>query len=153
MNPPVRNTHLRIDFVIREVCDDGTVGEDDLRFIRFGDDVPTHQAKDFFDRCGHAVGLMFKPDGPYFIAFAGPPPNKINTIKVVRELTWLGLKEAKDIVEAPSGTQFLSVKNYDDLRHVVRLLEETGAKVEVRSNFTSPNRTGMPQLVEYVRRP
>lgn len=145
-------THLRIDFVVREVCDDGSISADDLRFIRFGDDVPVHQAKDFFDRCGHAVGLMFKPEGPHFIALASPPPNKINTIKVVRELTNHGLKDAKDIVEAPSGTQFLSVRNYEDLRYAVRLLEESGAQVEIKPGLTTLNRPGFPPVVEYVRR-
>ena len=36
----------------------------------------------------------------FTVILAGAGPNKINVIKVVRELTGLGLKEAKDLVEA-----------------------------------------------------
>jgi large subunit ribosomal protein L7/L12 len=58
-------------------------------------------------------------------------PNKINVIKVVRELTALGLKEAKDLVEAaPKAVKEAIAK--DDANAAKAKLEEVGAVVEVR---------------------
>ena len=57
-------------------------------------------------------------------------PNKINVIKAVRELTTLGLKEAKDLVEsAPAAVKEGIGK--DDAESVKTKLEEAGAKVSV----------------------
>lgn len=57
--------------------------------------------------------------------------NKINVIKVVREITALGLKEAKDLVEAAPKPvkQGVSKEEADKLK---KQLEETGAKVELK---------------------
>lgn len=57
-------------------------------------------------------------------------PNKINVIKAVRELTTLGLKEAKDLVEsAPAAVKEGIGK--DDAESVKTKLEEAGAKVSI----------------------
>jgi len=56
--------------------------------------------------------------------------NKINVIKAVREVTTLGLKEAKDLVEAAP----VAVKEdigKDDAENVKKKLEEAGATVEI----------------------
>ena len=57
--------------------------------------------------------------------------NKINVIKVVREITGLGLKEAKDLVEgAPKDLkEGVSKAEADDYK---KKLEEAGAKVELK---------------------
>jgi len=56
---------------------------------------------------------------------------KINVIKVVRELTGLGLKEAKDLVEgAPKAVKEGVTK--DDADAAKKALEEGGATVEVK---------------------
>ena len=58
-------------------------------------------------------------------------PNKINVIKVVRELTGLGLKEAKDLVDgAPKAVKEAVSK--DDAEGMKKKLEEAGAKVELK---------------------
>ncbi len=58
-------------------------------------------------------------------------PNKINVIKVVRELTALGLKEAKDFVEAaPKAVKDAVTK--DEAEAAKKKLEEAGAVVEVK---------------------
>ena len=57
-------------------------------------------------------------------------PNKINVIKAVRELTALGLKEAKDLVEAAPKDVKEGV-NKDEAEAARKKLEEAGAKVEV----------------------
>src|SRR5438045_3934354 len=55
---------------------------------------------------------------------------KINVIKVVRELTGLGLKEAKDLVEGAPKPVKENVSK-DDAAKYKKQLEEGGAKVEV----------------------
>jgi large subunit ribosomal protein L7/L12 len=57
--------------------------------------------------------------------------NKINVIKVVREVTSLGLKEAKDLVEgAPKAVK--EGVNKDEAATIKKKFEEVGAKVEVK---------------------
>ncbi|MFM8280177.1 MAG: 50S ribosomal protein L7/L12 [Bacteroidota bacterium] len=57
--------------------------------------------------------------------------NKLNVIKVVREITGLGLKEAKDIVEAaPKVVKEAASK--DEAESIKKKLEEAGAKVTLK---------------------
>ena len=57
--------------------------------------------------------------------------NKIAVIKAVREVTTLGLKEAKDLVEgAPKPVK--EGINKDEAASIKKKLEESGAKVEVK---------------------
>lgn len=56
---------------------------------------------------------------------------KINVIKVVREITGLGLKEAKDAVEKTPHTVKEAVSK-DDAAAIKAKLEEAGAKVEIK---------------------
>jgi large subunit ribosomal protein L7/L12 len=58
-------------------------------------------------------------------------PNKVNVIKAVRELTSLGLKEAKDLVDgAPKPVK--EGVNKADAEAAKKKLEDAGAKVEVK---------------------
>ena len=57
--------------------------------------------------------------------------NKINVIKVVREVTSLGLKEAKDLVEGAPKTVKDGV-NKDEAAKIKATLEKVGAKVELK---------------------
>ena len=58
-------------------------------------------------------------------------PNKIPVIKVVRELTGLGLKEAKDLVDAfPKAVKEGVTK--DEAEKIKAALEDQGAKVEIK---------------------
>lgn len=57
--------------------------------------------------------------------------NKINVIKAVREITGLGLKEAKDLVEgAPKMVK--EGCNKDEANEIKKKLEEAGAKVTLK---------------------
>ena len=60
-----------------------------------------------------------------------PADKKVTVIKVVRELTGLGLKEAKDLVEGVPATVKDAV-NKADSETMQKKLEEAGAKVEVK---------------------
>ena len=58
-------------------------------------------------------------------------PNKIPVIKVVRELTGLGLKEAKDLVDATPKAVKEGVTR-EEAEKIKASLEEQGAKVEIK---------------------
>ncbi len=60
-----------------------------------------------------------------------PADKKVSVIKVVRELTGLGLKEAKDLVEAVPATVKEAVSKADS-DAMKKKLEEAGAKVEIK---------------------
>jgi large subunit ribosomal protein L7/L12 len=65
------------------------------------------------------------------ILVSAPADKKIQVIKVVRELTSLGLKEAKDLVEgAPKPVKTGVAKEESDT--MKKKLEESGAKVEIK---------------------
>lgn len=57
--------------------------------------------------------------------------NKVGVIKVIREITGLGLKEAKDLVEGAPSTVKEGVAK-DDAAAIKKKLEEAGATVEVK---------------------
>jgi len=65
------------------------------------------------------------------VVLADAGAKKINVIKAVREITGLGLKEAKDIVEGAPKTLKEAVSK-DDAAEMKKKLEEAGAKVEVK---------------------
>ena len=78
---------------------------------------------------GAAAAAEEKTEFTVILAAAGE--NKVNTIKAVREITGLGLKEAKDLVDgAPKPVK--EGVNKADADAVKKKLEEVGAKVEVK---------------------
>ena len=65
------------------------------------------------------------------VILTGPGEKKVNVIKAVRELTGLGLKEAKEMVDsAPSTIKEAASK--DDAEEAKKKLEEAGASVELK---------------------
>jgi large subunit ribosomal protein L7/L12 len=70
-----------------------------------------------------------KTDFNVILASAGT--NKIQVIKVVRALTGLGLKEAKDLVEAAPSAVKEGVPK-DEAEKIKKELEDSGAKVELK---------------------
>lgn len=78
---------------------------------------------------GAAAAAEEKTEFDVILAKVGE--NKINVIKVVREVTGLGLKEAKDLVEAsPKAVKEGIAK--DAAAELKKKLEEVGATVEVK---------------------
>jgi len=65
------------------------------------------------------------------VIYKGPGSNKINVIKVVRELTGLGLKEAKELVDNPPK-QIKEAISKDEANEIKKKLEDAGADVEVK---------------------
>ncbi|MBW0149289.1 50S ribosomal protein L7/L12 [Marinobacter arenosus] len=65
------------------------------------------------------------------VVLTGPGEKKVNVIKAVRELTGLGLKEAKEMVDgAPSTIKEAASKA--DAEEAKKKLEEAGASVELK---------------------
>ena len=58
-------------------------------------------------------------------------PNKINVIKAIREVTTLGLKEAKDLVESAPASVKEGISKAD-AEAIVKKLQEAGATAELR---------------------
>ena len=78
---------------------------------------------------GAAAAVEEKTEFTVVLTDAGG--NKINTIKVVREVTSLGLKEAKDLVEGAPKTIKEGVTK-DEAAQIKKKFEEAGAKVDVK---------------------
>lgn len=60
-----------------------------------------------------------------------PADKKVTVIKVIREITGLGLKEAKDLVEGAPATVKEGISK-PDVETIKKKLEDVGAKVEVK---------------------
>jgi large subunit ribosomal protein L7/L12 len=80
---------------------------------------------------GAAPAAAAEEQSEFSAVLAEVGPNKIPVIKVVRELTGLGLKEAKDLVDAaPKPVKEGIAKEEAD--KIKAALEEQGAKVEIK---------------------
>jgi large subunit ribosomal protein L7/L12 len=67
----------------------------------------------------------------FTVILASAGDKKINVIKEVRTITGLGLKEAKDLVEAAPKPLKEGVSK-DEVAKIKKMLEDAGAKVEVQ---------------------
>jgi large subunit ribosomal protein L7/L12 len=76
-------------------------------------------------------GAAAEEQSEFSVVLTEVGPNKIPVIKVVRELTGLGLKEAKDVVDAAPKAVKEGVDK-DEAEKIKAALEEQGAKVEVK---------------------
>ncbi len=80
---------------------------------------------------GAATAVVVEEQTEFTAVLTEVGPNKIPVIKVVRELTGLGLKEAKDLVDAwPKAVKEGVTKAEAD--KIKAALEEQGAKVEIK---------------------
>ena len=79
---------------------------------------------------GAAAAAPAEEEKTEFTVVLASAGDKIKTIKVVREVTSLGLKEAKDLVEA-TGVLKEGVSK-DEAAAIKKKFEEVGAKVEVK---------------------
>ena len=78
-----------------------------------------------------AGGAAAEEKTEFTVVLAAAGENKVNTIKAVREVTGLGLKEAKDLVDgAPKPIK--EGVNKADAEAIKKKLEDAGAKVEVK---------------------
>ena len=78
-----------------------------------------------------AVAAPVEEQTEFTVILAAAGDKKINVIKEVRTITGLGLKEAKDLVEAAPKPVKEGVGK-DEVAKIRKMLEDAGAKVEVQ---------------------
>jgi large subunit ribosomal protein L7/L12 len=78
-----------------------------------------------------AAGPAVEEQTEFTVMLTGAGDNKVNVIKVVRAVTGLGLKEAKDLVDgAPKPVKEAIPKK--DAEDILKQLTEAGAKAEIK---------------------
>lgn len=80
---------------------------------------------------GAAAGAAAEEKSEFDIVLAEAGANKIKVIKAVREITGLGLKDAKEIVDGAPKTIKEGVAK-EEAEEIKAKIEETGAKVELK---------------------
>src|ERR1700759_2359237 len=80
---------------------------------------------------GAAAAAPVEEKTEFTVILTGAGANKINVIKAVREVTSLGLKEAKDLVDGAPKTIKEGV-NKDEAEAIKKKFTEAGATVEVK---------------------
>jgi large subunit ribosomal protein L7/L12 len=98
---------------------------------RFGVSAATPIAAGAIPSAGGEGGGEAEEKATYTVVLSASGENKINTIKAVREVTDLGLKDAKDLVEAAPKTVKEDVPK-EEAEEMKKKLEEAGAKVELK---------------------
>lgn len=78
-----------------------------------------------------AVAAVAEEQTEFNIVLVEAGEKKVNVIKAVRELTGLGLKEAKAVVDGAPGVVKEGVSK-DEAEAAKKVLEEAGAKVELK---------------------
>jgi large subunit ribosomal protein L7/L12 len=80
---------------------------------------------------GAAGGAAAEEKTEFAVVLTEVGANKINVIKAVREVTSLGLKEAKDLVDGAPKTVKEGI-NKDEAATIKKKFEDAGAKVEIK---------------------
>jgi len=80
---------------------------------------------------GAAAAAPAEEKTEFTVVLTAVGANKINVIKAVREVTSLGLKEAKDLVDGAPKTVKEGV-NKDEAATIKKKFEEAGAKVDIK---------------------
>ena len=80
---------------------------------------------------GGAAAAPVEEKAAFDVVLMDAGPNKINVIKEVRAVTGLGLKEAKDLVEAAPKTVKEGV-NKEEAAKMKEVIEKAGAKVTIK---------------------
>jgi len=78
-----------------------------------------------------AGGVAAEEKTEFAVVLTEVGANKINVIKAVREVTSLGLKEAKDLVDGAPKTVKEGI-NKDEAATIKKKFEDVGAKVEIK---------------------
>nr|WP_163501193.1 50S ribosomal protein L7/L12 [Halomonas socia] len=78
-----------------------------------------------------AAGEAAEEQTEFDLVLTGAGEKKVNVIKVVREITGLGLKEAKGAVDGAPAT-IKEAMSKDDAEEAKKKLEEAGASVELK---------------------
>ena len=80
---------------------------------------------------GGDVAVQVEEQTEFTVVLASFGSNKVSVIKVIREITGLGLKEAKELVESAPVNVKENIKK-EEADQLKAKLEETGASVEIK---------------------
>ena len=94
--------------------------------VKFEGPVSLFGIRDWFDRAALGVSTVFGFDGPCRLKCTRSGMNKINSIKLVREYSNCGLKEAKDFIE---GNYVLHLPSLLKAKMFIKNLEELGNSI------------------------
>jgi ribosomal protein L7/L12 len=122
-----RSTRLRISFSVGS--------EEDGRWITFADDVELIKIAEWFKFTGMAISRMFNlGQTPCIVRLTNfDPAKKIASIKIIREYTGCGLKEAKDAIEGAFDGIIGIFEDGEVAEAFQRALEDNDCTVEMFS--------------------
>lgn len=98
---------------------------------KFGVSAAAPMAMPMMAMPGAAAAPAEEEKTEFDVIYKAPGANKINVIKVVREITGLGLKEAKELVDNPPKPVKEGVAK-EEAEELKKKLVEAGAEVEVK---------------------
>jgi len=98
---------------------------------KFGVSAAAPMAMPMMAMPGAAAAAVEEEKTEFDVIYKAPGATKINVIKVVREITGLGLKEAKDLVDNPPKPIKEGIAK-DEAEEIKKKLVEAGADVEVK---------------------
>jgi len=109
---------------VMDVCDLITMMEDKFGVSAAAVAAPVAAA-------GAEAGAVEEEKTEFDVVMKSFGSNKVNVIKVIRAVTGLGLKEAKDMVEGAPATVKEGISK-EDAEDITKQLTEAGAEVEIK---------------------
>ena len=116
-----------VNLTVKEVSELATILKDEYG-IEPAAAAPVMMAGGAASGCGEEAAAE-KTEFDVILKFGGP--NKLQVVKLVKELTGNGLKESKDLVDAAPSTLKEGVSK-DEAEGLRKSLEEAGAEVEIK---------------------
>ena len=118
-----------VNLTVKEVSELATILKDQYGIEPAAAAAPVMMAGGSASSGGGEEAAAEKTEFDVILKFGGP--NKLQVVKLVKELTGNGLKESKDLVDAAPSTLKEGVSK-DEAEGLRKSLEEAGAEVEVK---------------------
>ena len=118
-----------VNLTVKEVSELATILKDQYGIEPAAAAAPVMMAGGSASSGGGGEAAAEKTEFDVILKFGGP--NKLQVVKLVKELTGNGLKESKDLVDAAPSTLKEGVSK-DEAEGLRKSLEEAGAEVEVK---------------------
>jgi large subunit ribosomal protein L7/L12 len=118
-----------VNLTVKEVSELATILKDQHGIEPAAAAAPVMMAGGSASSGGGEAATAEKTEFDVILKFGGP--NKLQVVKLVKELTGNGLKESKDLVDAAPSTLKEGVSK-DEAEGLRKSLEEAGAEVEIK---------------------
>ena len=118
-----------VNLTVKEVSELATILKDQYGIEPAAAAAPVMMAGGSASSGGGEAATAEKTEFDVILKFGGP--NKLQVVKLVKELTGNGLKESKDLVDAAPSTLKEGVSK-DEAEGLRKSLEEAGAEVEIK---------------------